>query len=73
MSQKNLDDKLHNYYVGAGRDPKMIIMHPTTWIDLKKEVWAENRTPISTDENDLRYRGIRVLRSSDLPVGWFEL
>ena len=66
MLQYKLENQLRNLIRETGRDPKIIVMHPQTWIDLAKEVNDKFGMAINRYDPNLRYRGIKVLRSWDL-------
>lgn len=73
MIQDKLENQIHNVIIETAREPKLIVMHPQTWIDLVKEVIAKNGIEINIYDPNKKYRGIKVLRSLDLLEGEFEM
>lgn len=63
---EKLEIQIHNVIMETAREPRIIVMHPQTWQDLTQEVTE------AIDPN-MRYRGIKVLRSSDLGEGEFQM
>ena len=57
----------------TAREPKLIVMHPQTWVDLVKEVTGKDGMAINIHDTNKKYRGIKVLRSLDLLEGEFEM
>jgi hypothetical protein len=57
----------------TAREPKFIVMHPQTWVDLVKEVTGKDGMVINKYDPNMKYRGIKVLRSLDLLEGEFEM
>lgn len=57
----------------TAREPKLIVMHPQTWVDLAKEVIGKDGMVINRYDPNMKYRGIKVLRSLDLLEGEFEM
>jgi len=66
MIQNKLENKIHNLIMVKLREPKIIIMHPKTWQDLVKEVTGSYLMAINVYDGDMKYKGIKVLRSLDL-------
>lgn len=57
----------------TSRDVTLIVMHPQTWVDLINETSLDASLPsINTSDSNLKYLGIKVLRSIDLPLNYFE-
>jgi hypothetical protein len=73
MIQDKLENQIHNVIMETAREPKLIVMHPQTWIDLVKEVTSKNGMAINKYDQNMKYRGIKVLRSLDLLEGEFEM
>lgn len=73
MIQDKLENQIHNYIMGTGREPKVIVMHPQTWQDLAKEVTGKDGMAINRHDPNMKYAGIKVLRSLDLLEGEFEM
>jgi len=57
----------------TAREPKLIVMHPQTWVDLAKEVTGKDGMTINRCDPNMKYKGIKVLRSLDLLEGEFEM
>lgn len=73
MIQDKLENQIHNVIMETGREPKLIVMHPQTWVDLVKEVFWKDGMEINRFDQNMKYRGIKVLRSLDLLEGEFEM
>jgi len=73
MIQDKLDNQIHNVIMETAREPKLIVMHPQTWVDLAKEVTGKDGMTINRCDPNMKYRGIKVLRSLDLLEGEFEM
>lgn len=73
MIQDKLENQIHNVIMETAREPKFIVMHPQTWVDLVKEVTAKDGMAINRYDQNMKYRGIKVLRSLDLLEGEFEM
>jgi hypothetical protein len=73
MIQDKLENKIHNVIMETAREPKLIVMHPQTWVDLSKEVTGKDGMAINRHAPYMKYRGIKVLRSLDLLEGEFEM
>lgn len=73
MIQDKLENQIHNVIMETAREPKIIVMHPQTWVDLVKEVTGKGGMAINGCDPNMKYRGIKVLRSLDLLEGEFEM
>lgn len=73
MIQDKLENQIHNVIMETAREPRLIVMHPQTWIDLAKEVTGKDSMAINRHDPNIKYRGIRVFRSLDLLEGEFEM
>lgn len=73
MIQDKLENQIHNVIMETAREPKLIVMHPQTWVDLVKEVISKDGMAINRYDPNMKYRGIKVLRSLDLLEGEFEM
>jgi len=73
MIQDKLENQIHNVIMETAREPKIIVMHPQTWQDLAKEITGKDGMAINRHYPDMRYRGIKVLRSLDLLEGEFKI
>jgi hypothetical protein len=73
MIQDKLENQIHNVIMETAREPKLIVMHPQTWVDLVKEVTGKDGMAINRYDPNMKYRGIKVLRSLDLLEGEFEM
>lgn len=73
MIQDKLENQIYNVIMETAREPKLIVMHPQTWIDLTKEVFGNNGMYINRYDSNMKYRGIKVIRSLDLLEGEFEM
>ena len=73
MIQDKLENQIHNVIMETAREPKLIVMHPQTWVDLVKEVTSKDGMAINIYDPNKKYRGIKVLRSLDLLEGEFEM
>jgi len=73
MIQDKLENQIHNVIMERAREPKIIVMHPQTWVDLAKEVTGKDGMTINRCDPNMKYRGIKVLRSLDLLEGEFEM
>jgi len=73
MIQDKLENQIHNVIMETARVPKLIVMHPQTWVDLSKEVTEKDGMTINRHDPNMKYRGIKVLRSLDLLEGEFEM
>lgn len=73
MIQDKLENQIHSVIMETARKPKLIVMHPQTWVDLVKEVIGKDGMAINIYDPNLKYRGIKVLRSLDLLEGEFEM
>ena len=67
-----LFDNIHAYVNYNNRQCTLIVMHPETWIKLFKEIKNLNTLEIK-DYTDLKFSGIKVLRSIDVEENQFEL
>jgi hypothetical protein len=73
MVQDKLENQIHSVIMETAREPKVILMHPQTWVDLEKEVTGRDGMAINRHDPNMKYRGIKVLRSLDLLEGEFEI
>lgn len=73
MIQDNLEDAIYARVSQTGVECSLIVMHPITWQDLCKEVFSGDGMAINRFNLDMRYRGVLVLRSLDLPEGEFKV
>ena len=73
MIQDKLENQIHNVIMETAREPKLIVMHPLTWVALTKEVTGKDGMAINIYDPNMKYRGIKVLRSLDLLEGEFEM
>ena len=73
MIQEKLENQIHNLIMETAKEPKLIVMHPQTWVDLVKEVTSKDDIAINRHDPNMKYRGIKVLRSFDLLEGEFEM
>jgi uncharacterized membrane protein len=71
--QDKLENQIYNVIMETAREPKLIVMHPQTWVDLVKEVTGKDGMAINIYDPNKKYRGIKVLRSLDLLEGEFEM
>ena len=69
MIQEKLENQIFNTVIKEGREVKLIVMHPQTWINLYKEV--TNKDCMAINKLNLKYKGIKVFRSLDLLEGEF--
>ncbi len=74
MMQSKLENAISTFIFSHGwKDISLIIMHPKTWADLIKEADINVcRLTIYRYDSELKYKGIRVVRSSDMEEGSFE-
>ncbi len=73
MIQDKLENQIHNVIMESAREPKIIVMHPQTWVDLEKEVTGKDGIAINRYDPNMKYKGIKVLRSLDLLEGEFDM
>jgi len=73
MIQDNLENDMHSHISQTGKDISLIVMHPKTWENLCKDVWANKSMAIYIYDNSLKYNGIKVFRSFDMVDGLFEV
>ncbi len=73
MIQDKLENQIYNVIMETAREPKLIVMHPQKWVDLVKEVTGKDGMAINKYYQNMKYRGIKVLRSLDLLKGEFEM
>lgn len=73
MIQDNLENEMCSHISQTGKDINLIVMHPNTWKNLCKDVWANESMAIYKHEASLKYKGVRVLRSLDMVDGLFEV
>jgi len=73
MIQDKLENQIHKLIMETAREPKLIVMHPQTWVELAKEVTGKDGMYINRHDPKMKYRGIKVLRSLDLLEGEFEM
>lgn len=73
MLENYLQNEIYSHVGQFGREPTLIIMHPQTWVNLRKEVLGYYGGNIYRHSLALRYQGIRVLRSLDMVDGLFEV
>jgi len=71
MIQDNLENEIRSRFHQTGKAVSLIAMHPKTWEDLCKEVWATQKMAIDRHDGSFKYRGITVLRSLDMVDGLF--
>jgi hypothetical protein len=69
----NLNNTIYNEIIQTGRDVSLIVMHPNTFENLKKEVLENNLNVLNAflAEDKIRYKGIMVYRSSDVEENIF--
>jgi hypothetical protein len=68
-----LESEIHNYILDNNLDVTLIIMHPKTWEDLRKESFMCDFSFMNRHSIVLKYRGIKVIRSYDIRQEVFEL
>jgi hypothetical protein len=73
MIQDKLENQIHNLIMETAKEPKIIVMHPQTWIKIAKEVTGKEGMAINRYDPNMKYKGIKVLRSLDLLEGEFEM
>lgn len=73
MLQDKLENEMYSRIKQNGKYCTLIVMHPGTWRDLIKEVIVSHGTAIRLHDPELKYRGIKVLRSLDMVEGLFEV
>jgi len=66
-----LEEELYQRIRQTGKYCDLIVMHPQTWVDLKKEVFDLDSTVINRHDPSLKYKGIRVIRSLDIEENLF--
>jgi len=66
MIRDIIDDIIYSHESQTCRECDLIVMHPKTWQHLFKEVVDADSMAIYQHEPNLKYKGIRVLRSLDL-------
>lgn len=65
--QKQLDRAICFKSLELQRPLSLIVMHPSTWQEINTLPYLFNHQP------DLKYMGLKVLRSFDVPEGGFEI
>jgi hypothetical protein len=73
MIQDKLNNQIYNVIKKTAIEPRVIVMHPQTWVDIAKEITGIDIAINRHDPNIMRYRGIKVIRSLDLLEGEFEM
>lgn len=73
MLQDKLENEIYSRIIQTGEGCDLIVMHPKTWQDLIEEVVGSCSIAIRQHDPELKYRGIRVLRSLDMVEGLFEV
>lgn len=80
MLEIKLRSKIFEYISKFGREPNLIVMHPKTWDDIFREVMqisiahsGEYLNASSNSISNLLYQGIKIVRSSDVSEGFFEM
>ena len=73
MIQDKLENQISDVVIQGRRDPKFIVMHPQTWVDLVKEMSGIDGIGLNLYTSGMKYKGIKVLRSFDLLEGEFEM
>lgn len=73
MIQSKLENQIHDKIMETRREPNLIVMHPETWIDLVKEIFGKNGMEVNRQDQNMKYKGIKVLRSLDVNEGGFEM
>lgn len=71
MIQDKLEYQIHNHVMETAKEPKFIVMHPQTWANLVEEVISKDGMAIDRYYPNMKYRGIKVFRSLDLPINDF--
>lgn len=71
--QENLENQFIALVLKTRREPTVIVMHPNTWEYLVTEVIEKYSMNISSGDQNMKYRGCKVLRSLDLNEGEFEI
>ena len=66
MIQDKLEDQIFDVIHETYREPRVIVMHHKTWFDLMKEVIGKNDMSINRYSSDMKYKGIKILRSEDV-------
>lgn len=73
MLQDKLESEIYRYISETGRDCKMIIVHPNTWFEFVNEITEVYNVNIVNNNYPGQYRGIKILRSYDIPENTFEI
>lgn len=73
MLQVKLESEIYKHISETGRECKMIIVHPNTWVDFVNEITEVYDVYIGNHNYPAQYRGIKILRSSDLLENTFEI
>lgn len=72
-NQEKLENQVQVLFMETGMEPKIIVMHPVTWEYLVTEVIEKFSMNISSGDQNMKYRGCKVLRSLDLKEGEYEI
>lgn len=67
--QSKLEDTIFSFVANHNRGVEHIVMHPDTWEEVLKEIISSNGSSYhKSTENmkDIKYKGIRVVRSTDV-------
>lgn len=70
---EHLENEIADFIMVNRVEPKVIIMHPNTWINLFNYVMVNDGIEIEKYNPTLNYRGIKVIRSLDLLEGELQL
>jgi len=63
---------MRSAFMESKRIPRLILLHPQTWCDLVKEISNNGGMSINLYEQNMKYRGIKVIRCLDLLEDEFE-
>lgn len=73
MLQDKLESEIYRHISETGRDCKMIVVHPNTWVDFVNEITDVYNVYIGNNNYPAQYRGIKILRSYDISENTFEI
>lgn len=78
MLAKQLKNKISKIIMNTGKEPNVIIMHPTACHNLFEDFMkdfnlSEEEKKIIKYSNEFKFFGIKIFRSFDVKLGEFEV
>ena len=69
MIDTEIEDKYYSFIREHGKEPNVFILHPFSLVELIKSFsWGDiNLISINESEDTVKYRGVKILQSPDIP------